>query len=147
MNTSITLVEELVEQTRSLLNAVRGSSVRIGANLYLIKQSLEPTTNWGEYLRDTFDIGESFASKLLTIHRVFVLEGGLSHEAIEGIDQEKLYLSAKLEGTAEEKLSKARTLTRRDLKEEKNEEAPHEHIPVEICRICSIRLHAPQNPS
>jgi hypothetical protein len=133
-------IRTLVDNTRGLLNAVRGSSIKIGQNLYEIKQQLPKEQDWGDFLRDEFDIGESFASKLMTIHKVFVLEGGVSQEAIEGIDGEKLYLAAKLEGTAEEKVSKARLLTRRDLKEEKNEEVPHEHVPVSICKVCSIRL-------
>lgn len=141
MDTALTPFGEKVEETRNLLNAVRGSSIRIGQNLFEIKQSLEPGTSWGDYLRDTFDIGESFASKLMTIHRVLVLEGGISQEAIEGIDGEKLYLATRLEGTAEEKIAKARTLTRRELKESQNDDSPHEHIPVAICKICSIRIH------
>lgn len=142
----ITLVEELVENTRALLNAVRGSSIKIGQNLYEIKQSLPKDQDWGDFLRDQFDISEGFASKLMTIHRVFVLEGGVSQEQLEGIDGEKLYIAAKLEGSPEEKIAKARVLTRRELKDEKNEEAPHEHIPVSICKVCSIRLHEAHAP-
>ena len=141
MNTEITLVEELVENTRSLLNAVRGSSVRIGENLYNIKAQLDKDTDWGDFLRDEFDIGESFASKLMKIHQVLVIEGGVSQEDIEGIDGEKLYLVAGLEGSAQERVSMARTLTRREIKEQRNDQKPHEHIPVAICKICSIRIH------
>lgn len=141
METTLTPFGEKIEQTRKLLNAVRGSSIKIGQNLYEIKETLEPGTNWGEFLRDTFDIGESFASKLMAVHRVLVLEGGVSQEKLEGIDQEKLYLATKLEGTAEEKVAKASVLTRLELKQERNDEAPHEHIPVAICKICSIRIH------
>lgn len=142
MDTALTPFGEKVEQTRQLLNAVRGSSVRIGQNLYEIKQDLPKEQDWGDFLRDQFDISEGFASKLMTIHRVFVLEGGMSQEAIEGIDGEKLYLAASLEGSAEEKLAKARTLTRREIKDEKNDEAPHPHEWIEICKKCSIRNHA-----
>lgn len=145
MGAEITLVEELVEQTRSLLNAVRGSSVRIGQNLYEIKQQLDKDVDWGDFLRDEFDIGESFASKLMKIHQVLVLEGGVSQEDIEGIDGEKLYLVAGLEGSAQEKVSMARTLTRREIKEHRNDQKPHEHIPVSICKVCSIRLHVEEN--
>lgn len=132
--------QDLISQTKELLNAVRGSSIKIGENLYNLKQNLPKEADWGDFIRDEFDIGESFASKLMTIHRVFVIEGGVSQEKLEGIDGEKLYLSAKLEGTPEEKVAKARTLTRRELKEEKNDEVPHEHQPISICKVCSVRL-------
>jgi hypothetical protein len=130
----------LIEQTKNLLHAVRGSSIKIGENLYLLKQGVEVGTNWGDMIRDEFDISESFASKLMSIHKAFVLDGGISQEKLEGIDGEKLYLAMKLEGTAEEKLAKASTLTRRDLKEERNDEKPHEHEPITLCKICSLRL-------
>lgn len=136
----MTLTQNLIEQTRNLLNAVRGSSIKIGENLFLLKENLEKGKDWGEFIRDEFDISESFASKLLTIHKAFVLEGGISHAKLEGIDGEKLYLATKLEGTAEEKLEKARLLTRRELKESKNDEVEHEHQAVQICSICHIRL-------
>lgn len=143
----LSIPQDLIENTRALLNAVRGSSIKIGQNLHDIKQSLPPGTDWGDFLRDEFDISEGFASKLMTIHRVFVLEGGVSQEKLEGIDGEKLYIAAKLEGSPEEKIAKARTLTRRELKDEKNDEEPHEHIPVAICKICSIRIHEENAPT
>lgn len=134
------LVNSLISQTKELLNAVRGSSVKIGSNLYEIKSQLDPNVVWGDLLRDEFDISEGFASKLMSIWRVLVVEGGVSQEKLEGIDGEKLYLATKLEGTAEEKIAKARLLTRRELKEERNDEQPHDHVPVSICKTCSIRL-------
>lgn len=137
----IMVMQEKIEQTKALLGLVRGSSVRVGQLLYEIKQQLDKDVDWGDFLRDEFDIGESFASKLMKIHQVLVLEGGVSQEDIEGIDGEKLYLVAGLEGSAQEKVSMARTLTRREIKEHRNDQKPHEHIPVSICKVCSIRLH------
>lgn len=134
------LTSPLIQQTKDLLNAVRGSSIKIGENLHNLKTQLPEDTNWADFIRDQFDISESFASKLMTVFKAFVLEGGVSQERLEGIDSEKLYLAAKLEGTPDEKIAKASTLTRRELKEERNDEEPHEHIPVSICKTCSIRL-------
>jgi len=134
------LTSPLIQQTKDLLNAVRGSSIKIGENLHNLKTQLPEDTNWADFIREQFDISESFASKLMTVFKAFVLEGGVSQERLEGIDSEKLYLAAKLEGTPDEKIAKASTLTRRELKEERNDEEPHEHIPVSICKTCSIRL-------
>lgn len=129
----------LVYQTRELLHAVRGSLIRVAQNLYQIKSSGQ-FENWGDFCQNELDISESFASKLLTVNRVFLLEAGISPEKLEGIDYEKLYAASKLEGTPEEKLAKAQTLTRRELKEEKNEEDIHDHEPITICKRCSLRL-------
>lgn len=133
--------QDLISSTRELLNAVRGSSIKIGENLYNIKQTLESGTDWGDFLRDQFDIGESFASKLMSIHRVLVVEGGISPAKLEGIDGEKLYLSLKLAGSAEEKVAKAQTLTRRDLREERVDDGHvHSGETVVIHKCCGMRV-------
>jgi hypothetical protein len=132
---------ELISQTRDLLHAVRGSSVKIGENLYVLKQNLAPGTDWGDMIRDEFDISESFASKLISIHKAFVIDGGISQEKLEGIDGEKLYLALKLEGTPEEKIAKAATLTRREIREERVDDG-HEHSgeTVVIHKCCGMRV-------
>lgn len=138
MNTHITT--DLIEATRELLNAVRGSSIKIGENLYTIKESLEVGTNWADLLRDEFDISESFASKLMQIHKILVVEGGISPAKLEAIDSEKLYLSLKLEGSAEEKVTKAQMLTRRDLREERVDDGHvHSGEKVHIWKCCGMR--------
>lgn len=137
MNTPST--SNLIVQTRDLLHAVRGSLIKVAQNLCEIRKEIS-SENWGHFLEGQFGISESFASKLLTVNRVYLLEGGLSPEKLEGIDYERLYMAAKLEGTPEENVEKARLLTRRELKEERNDEEPHEHQEIKICRICSVRL-------
>lgn len=139
--TAIFNPDSLIEQTRQLLNAVRGSSIKIGENLYTIKQSLAADVNWGDLLRDEFDISESFASKLISIHKVLVVEGGLSPSKLEGIDQEKLYLVLKTEGTAEDKVAKASTLTRREIRESRVDDG-HVHSGefVTIHKCCGLRV-------
>lgn len=131
----------LIEQTRLLLNAVRGSSIKIGENLYNIKKNMAPGTDWGDLLRDEFDISEGFASKLMSIHKVLVVEGGISQEKLEGIDGEKLYLALKLEGTAEEKVAKAETLTRREIREEAVDDGhAHSGETILIHKCCGLRI-------
>jgi len=131
----------LIEQTRLLLQAVRGSSIKIGENLYKIKQEMTVGTNWGDLIRDEFDISESFASKLMSIYKGFVIDGGLSREKLEGIDGEKLYLALKLEGTPEEKIAKAATLTRREIREERVDDGHvHSGETIEIHKCCGMRV-------
>lgn len=131
----------LIEQTKNLLNAVRGSSIKIGENLYTIKQSLEQGVDWGDLIRDEFDISESFASKLMSIHKALVVEGGISPAKLEAIDSEKLYLSLKLEGTPEEKVEKARLLTRREIRQESVDDGHvHSGETVTIHKCCGLRV-------
>jgi hypothetical protein len=133
----------LLEEARTKFSNFRSSVVEAMAVLYDVHMGeawKNVADSWGEYVESELQISQSFASKLLTTYKHYCIDANLSQEKIAGIDYEKLYLAAKTEGTPEEQVAKARTLTRRELKEEKNDEAPHEHIPVSICKTCSIRL-------
>lgn len=88
---------------------------------------------------DELGVSRGFASKLLTAYTHFVVEGGVSPEKLAGLDYERAYMATKLEGSVEKQLSKALTLTRRELKEEKNDEAPHDHQWNTYCTICGIK--------
>lgn len=135
---------DILEVTRDAFSAVRSSIVEAMQYLWRVKE----TEAWkeagyesfGEYVEQDLGISQGFASKLGTINRTYLIEGGILPEKLEGIDHDKLYAAARLSGTVEEKLAKAMTLSRRDLKEEANEEEPqpHDHIPA--CAICHIRL-------
>ncbi len=101
----------------------------------------ESAASWGEYVESELGISPGFASKLDTLYTAWVLNAGLSQDKLAGIDYEKLYLAVpQLENSpAEEVLERARTLTRRELRETRNEEAPHEHEFIEACSICWIK--------
>lgn len=136
MTHEITNTGELIEQTKNLLQAVRGSLIRVAQNLYAIKEQLPPEQNWGQYVEEEFGISQGFASKLLTVNRVYILEGGVSPEKLEGIDYERLYLAKDAGGTVDEMLAKAETLSRAELRAERQEAAPHPFNPKEICKDC-----------
>ena len=133
--------DALIAQTKDLIHAVQGSLIQVGINLHQIKTEglwEHKADNWSHFVESELGISQSQASKLLAIHDHFILKGGLDPQELVGIDYERLYSARKLGGTVEEQVSKAKTLTRRELKEERNEEEPHEHIPC--CVICRIRL-------
>jgi hypothetical protein len=94
-------------------------------------------STWGEFVEEGLGKSQGWASKQLTVHEHFTLKGGIPTEDLN-IDTEKLYMAARLEGSTEEQIEKARTLSRYELKQERNDEAPHEHVP--ICAICRVRL-------
>jgi len=137
------LTTGLIAHTKELLHAVRGSLIKVGENLYRIKQSNEwqqYADNWGQFVESELEISQSQASKLQNIYEHFVVKGGLDASQLEGTDYEKLNAVRKLSGSPLEQLAKAKTLSRRELKQEKGDEQPHEHEPITICGICQIRL-------
>jgi hypothetical protein len=95
-------------------------------------------TSFSEFVEEELKISKGHASKILSVYRHYVLEGGVLQAKLEDVDSDKLYLAIKLEEPVEKKVEIAKILTRRELKEEKNEIAPHEHQP--ICRVCHIAL-------
>ncbi len=132
------LQTNLIEETRQLWNQGKKVMVQIAWNLFRIRESGE----WQEY--DTFPkfvdaelgIKQSQTSKLLTIAE-FYLEK-YTPEQIGPIDYELLYASAKLPGTPEENLAKAKTLTRDDLKKIAPAAGPHEAVWVKYCEVCGL---------
>lgn len=133
----------ILEQTREAFANVRSSVVVAMQKLAFVKEQglwevIAPS--WGEYVETDLGISQSFASKLVSVNNHYLVEGGFSPEKLEGIDYECLYLAAKTDGTPEEQLSKAKVLTRRELKESRNDDEPHEHEPITICKKCSLRL-------
>lgn len=141
MSTSIHI--SLLDETVHLFRDFRVSMVKAMTNLHTLKDSgewEERYGTWGEFVEDGLGISQGFASKLLTVHRTYLIEGGLDENAIAGVDYEKLYAARALPGTPIERVAMAKTLSRRELKQTQNETEEHGHIPVTICKICSIRL-------
>lgn len=132
-----------LERTKKLFENVRASIVQAMQALYTVRESGEwqqVADSWNEYLERELNIAPGYASRLLSNNQTYLIEGGISPEKLEGIDHEKLYMARKLPGSLEERIEKARSLSRRELREEKNDEEQHEHLPISICKVCNIRL-------
>lgn len=125
----------VLENTRALLGNVRQKLVKVAANLVILRE--KETRTWAEVCED-LDISQGFASKLTSSYTHYVLEGGIAPERLEGIDNEKLYLASKTEGSTEEQLARASTLTRGELKLEKSENEPHTPDFKEVCTTCWV---------
>ena len=139
MNQITTEVVEVIEQTKALWTQGRKVMIQVAYNLQVIKNS----EAWKEYetfpkfCEEVLDIRQSTTSKLLTIAQYFLRE--YTPDQIGPTDYESLYAATMLPGTVEENLAKAKTLTRRELREELNDSEPHTHEWIEICKHCSIR--------
>ena len=98
---------------------------------------------FGEYVTQECDIGVSFASKLISVVKTYMVEGGLKKQELEGVDVERLYLAIRTRGSLAAKLERARLLTRGDLKQElRDDEHPdctHEES-FTICAKCHKRI-------
>ena len=145
MNTSLTVPETLNDLDKSIFVARHLGSVMsvlrpLVYSVYKNELWAGRFSSFGEYVEseDGLGMSQGYASKLRQVEERFVIEGGLSPEKLEGIDYERLYAASKLPGTPEEQLEMARTLTRREIRETKNEIEPHEHSA--ICGICRMKL-------
>jgi len=135
---------DLLETTKEAFANVRSSMVVAMQKLHQVREQgawTQVAENWGEYVEAELGISQSFASKLLTVNKHYILEGGISPEKLAGIDYESLYLAVKTEGSTDEQVEKARNLSRSELKMERNELDEHEHTWVEFCTHCKVRKH------
>lgn len=122
----VRVADRAVSATRHLLHRI------FAEKLYEGRYS-----SFGEFVENGLGKSQGWASKQLAVYRHFHLEGGIGQDALE-LDTEKLYLASKTEGTPEEQLSRAKTLTRSELKQEKNEAQPHKGDFASICRTCWV---------
>ena len=143
MNTTLTAPQQLLQETKEAFANVRGSVVVAMQRLYKVHESNAwegVCSSWSEYVESELGISQSFASKLLSVNKHYLIDGGLSPENIAGIDYEKLNMARTLPGSVEEQTSMARTLSRKELKETRNdaEETPHTPDFVEYCKTCGL---------
>ena len=99
-------------------------------------------SSFGEYVESPEGLGMSqgYASKLKQTHEYYVIENNVDPKLLSGIDNERLYAATKLPGTPEQQVEMARVLSRREIKETRNDAEPHEHEPVLMCGKCHLRL-------
>lgn len=129
----------ILEEAKEKFGRFRESVVDAMAVLYDVQLGeawKQVADSWGEYVESELQISQSFASKLLSTYKYFVIEQGVSQEKLIGVDYEKLNMARSLPGTVEEQLAKASSLTRSELKLERQDAEPHQYEPVEYCKIC-----------
>lgn len=145
MNTDIIIPQNLGDIDK-LIYLVRVSDradslTREGLHKVFIEEGWKGRfSSWGEFVSspDGLNKSESWASKHLAIYKHYVLEGGLSQAKLESAATESLYLARLLPGSVIEQLSAASTLSRNELRLEKNDADPHEPEYDTICTICHV---------
>lgn len=141
MTNEITIPKNLLNETKKAFANYRESTIEAAACLYDVHVGeawKSVADSWGSYVEQELGVSQSFASKLLTVYQHYCIEGNVPKQKLIGLDYEKAYLSAKLSGTVQEQLEKAKTLSRGELRLEKNDENPHEAQIGEYCKICWV---------
>lgn len=138
------MTDNLLKLTKAAFTSARKSMVEAMQYLHAVYEEeawKEVSPTWGEYLESELGVSQSQASKLLSVNRYYLLEGELNPDEIAGVDYEKLNAARSLPGTVEENLAKAKTLSRRELKDE-GVDGGHVHSgeTVEIHKCCGMRV-------
>lgn len=138
------MTDNLLALTKSAFAKARGSVVEAMQYLWLVKEEeawKEVSPTWSDYVSSELDISQGFASRLLSVNNHYLIKGGLAPENIEGIDHERLYIAAQTEGEVEEQVARARTLTRRELKESRVDGGHiHGEEIIQIYKCCGMRV-------
>ena len=140
----MTLVpQQVLDKARLLSTATKRNFLELSKVLYQIRKEelFKPKyESFREYLEEDIKISEGFASKLIGVYETFA---EVENKRLLGIDLEKLYLARKIEGTVEQKLTAAETLTRGELKQELaiKDGVECEHLTtIHICSNCHQRV-------
>lgn len=137
----ITLVEELVEETRGLLTRGKELLVQVAYNLHTLRESgewKETHDTFPKYCQEVFELSQSTTSKYMAVAEYF--SGKFLPEDIGPVAIENLYLASRLPGEPEENLSIAKTWSREDFKSQAAEDmGEHEPVWVTYCDKCKKR--------
>lgn len=140
------LIPALIVETRELWNQGRKVMIQVAFNLSKIRESNAWAAHktFPQFCESELGISQSQTSKLLTIADYYLTT--FSPEKIGPVDYEALYLAAKLPGSVEENLAKAKTLKRSELRAEREESAPCKHDFELFCKHCWMPRTNETNP-
>ena len=96
--------------------------------------------SFSEFCEDGLQISRSTGNQYVAIYQHYVAEGCITVKQLRNADMNKLYRAISLTGTPEQQYSKALTLSRSELRNEKTEEDGHECTPVTVCSKCWKRM-------
>lgn len=138
MTTDLTL--SLVQETKELLNRGKELLVKVVYNLHVLRDSEE----WKQYGHDTFpkfcqeelEISQGTTSKYMSIADYYFET--YRPEEIGPVDIEKLWAAAKLPGTPQQNLDKAKKWSREDFKKDKAETQLHDPKWITYCDVCKL---------
>ena len=137
---------EFVRQTIDLVKQIETRFLELGARLFKIKKEnlwADTYDSYQEFL-DAAHINPGHASILASIHKHYVIEGGLDREDLAGIGYSNLYEAIPLieRDGIKKAVVKAETLTRSEIKDEVRDQKHGEHKHIlgttrwGMCEVC-----------
>lgn len=97
-------------------------------------------SSWTEFCEDGLKISHSTASQYVKVYDHYVAQGGLAANELRKADLTKLYLATSTAGSAKDQYSRALTLSRSDLRDQRKEDDGHECEAVTLCKHCGKRM-------
>lgn len=137
----------ILQETAKCFRSARERIAEGMANLYEIAEKNlwdnGEYSSFTEYVEVGCGISKGFASKLLAVHKHYVIEGKVSQRNLSKIDPEKLYLAINLPGAPTMQINKAEHWTRNEIRDElasdENGDCKHENT-ITICTRCKQRV-------
>lgn len=138
---------EILTNAKQCFDTARLKLMQGAEYLYLISKGNlyeGAYSSFGEFVEQGCQISQGMASKLIKVYEYYVVNGGLERTKLNEIDSEKLYLALNLPGTPEEKMVRAETWTRQEIKAElaskDGVDCTHDCPHVTICSSCNARV-------
>lgn len=137
---------EFVRQTIDLVKQIETRFLELGSRLFKIREEklwADSYDNYQEFL-DAAKINHGHASILASIHKNYVIDGGINPTKLAGIGYSNLYEAIALieRDGVETAVVKADTLTRAEIKDEVRDQKHGEHEHVlggdrwGVCDVC-----------
>ncbi len=125
---------EYLRGTVDLVKQIETRFTELGARLYRIREERLYADSHDSFqgFLDEIGVKKAIASVLCSVHRAYVVDGGVKRETLAGIGYTNLYKAIPLIGSGgvERAVATARTLSRDDIEDEVREErhGVHEHV-------------------
>ena len=129
----------LLEQAKEIFSTFRETTIEAAQVLYRIKTEeawVGIADNFGAFVEQELQISQGFASKLVSVWKHYTIDNDVPVLHLQGVDAEKLYLASKTEGGVDLQLSRAKTLKRSELKQDRAENDAHTPVFGEYCNVC-----------
>jgi len=144
---SITTTFNILETAASCFKQAQKNLIQGAALLYQINSEKTWESNYssfGEFVEQECGISTSMASKLLKAYSFYAIEAKIPQQELENVDYEKLYLTTALKDmTPEEKLIRAKSWSRSEIKAELHQkdgkDCEHPET-IHICATCHKRV-------
>jgi len=133
------MTNSILTECISLFRTARASLLEAAAALYTVRQEEAwkgKYETFTEFVEDGCGIDRGQGSRILKVYEHYCINSSVEPAQLASINPEKLYQALSLPGSVESQISKAQTLTKSELRSERNEQEPHEFQAITVCKTC-----------